>query len=146
MGEILLTLSVPLNIVSKIKNLPIVRRSLGRYSGEIALINSGGSRISDMAESTWSSFLDFKGYLDRLFDRFSKSPFGTLAIIFRSEPKSSGIKPPGSTSHAASSEDGELETLILLVLTALFLLFIDLRRQRARRREQEMQIPMNQDQ
>lgn len=140
-----MTLSVPLNIVSKIKNLPIIRRSLGRYSGEIALINSGGNKISDMAENTWTSVLDFKGYLERLFDRLSKSPLGTLAVIFRSEPKSSGIKPSRS-SFFPSTEEGEIETLVLLVLTALLLFFIDLRRQRARRRQQEEQLQGNNNQ
>jgi hypothetical protein len=127
----LLTLSVPLNIVSKIKNLPIVRRSLGKYSGEIALLHSGGHKISGLAEDTWSSVLDLKGYCERLLDRLSKSPLGTLAIIFRSEPKSS------NTQSKEATASGELETLVILILTALFLIFFDLRRQRARRRQQQ---------
>lgn len=128
---------MPLNIVSKIKNLPIVRRSLGKYSGEIALLHSGGNKISGFAEGTWSSMLGLKGYCERLLDRMSKSPLGTLAIIFRPEPKSSG------TQSAETTASGEMETLVILVLTALFLIFFDLRRQRARRRQQEppIQVP-----
>jgi hypothetical protein len=124
-------LSVPLNIVSKIKDLPIVRRSLGRYSGEIDLINSGGTKISTMAEQTWTSALDLRGYCERLLDRMSKSPLGTLAILFRSEPKAKA-----SPEKLAAVEAGEQETLVILVLTGIFLVVFDLRRQRARRRRQ----------
>jgi hypothetical protein len=132
-------LSVPLNIVSKIKDLPIVRRSLGRYSGEIALINSGGSRISTMAEQTWISAVDFRGYCERLLDRMSKSPLGTLAILFRSEPKASSSAKVSPEKQAAA-EEGEQETLIILLLTAIFLICFDLRRQRARRRRQTEEL------
>jgi hypothetical protein len=131
----LLTLSVPLNIVSKIKNLPIVRRSLGRYSGEIALLHSGGHKISGFAEETWTSVLGLKGYCERLLDRLSKSPLGTLAILFRSESKVATAN--ASTQAKAAAGGGELETLMVLVLTGLFLVFFDLRRQRARRRQQQ---------
>lgn len=123
-------LSTPLNIVSKIKNLPIIRRALGKYSGEIAFLHNGGNQISHFAENTWSYAVHFKGYFGRFIDRMKKFPLGTLAIIFRSEPKTSNKK-----SNSKGFIESENETLILLVLTGLFIVFLDIRRQRARRRE-----------
>lgn len=134
-------LSTPLNIVSKIKNLPIVRRALGKYSGEIAFLHSGGNKISDLAENTWSFAVYFKGYCERFIDRMKKSPLGTLSILFRSEPKSpsSSSSSSSSSSHKKSISkyfvENENEMLILLILIGLFIVILDVRRQRARRRQ-----------
>ena len=136
-------LSTPLNIVSKIKNLPIVRRALGKYSGEIAYLHSGGNKISDFAENTWGFVVYFKGYCERFVDRMKKSPFGTLAIIFRSESKaassSSTSTPPLKKPNSKQFIESENETLILLVLAGLFIVFLDIRRQRARRRQENLE-------
>lgn len=162
MGQALRAIAFPFSVISNAKNIPAIRHSLSTSSAQdINKINTLVlSPLSAVVEKIGDSLSDARVFLDRLMDRFVKSPVGTATFLIQKlraladslfsqghhavhEPSGQGkakvnTESPEDKERRPSGtkdiDDGINETLVILILTAIFLILFDWRRQRARAR------------
>jgi hypothetical protein len=129
-GRALLLLLAPFRAISMAKSLPVAQSS--------SLTSGGSAPIAFSIEYIYDTVAAAGGYWDRLILRFVKSPLGTASLLL-SQIQSFWIS--AADKRNASSDLGINEALALLVLTALFLIFLDMKRQRERQRRRIAEGP-----
>lgn len=156
--SVLATMATPFAAISNIKNIPAVREHMFAASGySVNVVSPASFGI----EKLFRKVSNGKVFLERFLDRFLRSPMGTVMFVVNKvlslgeedfvsnseedkdmmRDRQSGeerrddnpnTRESSLGSNAVSENERINETLIILILGAIFLMLVDWRRQRNR--------------
>jgi hypothetical protein len=158
-GEAICTIALPFTILSHAKNIPAIRQSMPSLNAQdLNMINKLILKPFGTAfDKSVKNIANMRDFLYRLVERFFKAPVGTAMFLINKimpiysdkkrvneggEPNVQSDWPIVEEQHSNSHSSNDKTTLsehevinqslVILILSAIFLILLDWRRQRMR--------------